>query len=61
MGSIEIGQMNYEAYAQGLGREPKPPWEKLTPAVQDAWRFAAQTVIQNGWIRSQRNGGPDGG
>jgi hypothetical protein len=55
----EAGQICYEAYAGALGWEQDgavmPPWEKLTPRLQDAFRAGAHDVMQRAWTDGRAN------
>lgn len=48
-----FGQIGYEAYADLMitrdfwRHEPADPWDKLPEAVRDAWRAAADAIIES--------------
>ena len=50
----DIGRINYFAWCMAVGRRDLrrtlKDWDEMPEAVQDAWRTAAETVIDEDWV-----------
>ena len=52
----DIGRINYFAWCMAVGRRDLrrtlKDWDTMPEAVQNAWRTAAETVIDEDWVAS---------
>ena len=52
----DIGRINYFTWCRAVGRRDNrkilKDWDEMPEAVQDAWRTAAETVIDEDWVAS---------